>query len=72
MDNFVSPSPDKPRNTPEKYTVPGHHLPWSGLVALAMACFVTMLTEAMPAGLLLWISPDLGVPVSYSGQLVTL
>ncbi|ASG54310.1 MAG TPA: MFS transporter [Salmonella bongori] len=72
MDNFVSPSPDKPRNTPEKYTVPGHHLPWSGLVALAMACFVTMLTEAMPAGLLLWISPDLGVSVSYSGQLVTL
>nr|WP_148363303.1 MFS transporter [Citrobacter youngae] len=37
-----------------------------------MACFVTMLTEAMPAGLLLWISPDLGVSVSYSGQLVTL
>lgn len=71
MDNFVSPSSDKPRNIPEKYTVSGHHLPWSGLVALAMACFVTMLTEAMPAGLLLWISPDLGVSVSYSGQLVT-
>ncbi|PKE30086.1 MFS transporter [Rahnella sp. AA] len=36
-----------------------------------MACFITMLTEAMPAGLLLWISQDFGISASYGGQLVT-
>lgn len=46
-------------------------LPWFGLLALSMACFITMLTEAMPAGLLLWISQDFGISASYGGQLVT-
>lgn len=46
-------------------------LPLSGLLALAMAVFVTVLTEAMPAGLLPQIGGDLNVSISLAGQLVT-
>jgi predicted MFS family arabinose efflux permease len=58
--------------------VPAHvasaqdRFPWSGLLALAAAGFITILTEAMPAGLLPHISADLGVSESSAGQLVTL
>ncbi|WP_233576839.1 MFS transporter [Citreicoccus inhibens] len=45
--------------------------PWSGLLALAMAGFIVILTEALPAGLLPLMSADLGVPESLVGQLVT-
>lgn len=45
--------------------------PLFGLLALAMAVFVTVLTEAMPAGLLPQIGADLGVSISLAGQLVT-
>lgn len=47
-------------------------LPMAGLLALAMAAFVTILTEAMPAGLLPQMSADLHVSESLVGQLVTL
>ncbi|MED1801574.1 MFS transporter [Brevibacillus porteri] len=47
-------------------------LPWSGLLALAMAGFVCILTETIPAGLLLQISEGLGVSEVLAGQLVTL
>lgn len=46
-------------------------LPWAGLLALAMAGFICILTETIPAGLLLQISKDLGVSESLAGQLVT-
>lgn len=46
-------------------------LPWSGLLALAMAGFVCILTEALPAGLLLEIAAGLSVSESMVGQLVT-
>jgi len=46
-------------------------LPISGLLALAMAGFITILTEALPAGLLPMMSADLGVPEALVGQLVT-
>ena len=46
--------------------------PWSGLLALAGAGFITILTEALPAGLLTGIGADLGVSVGGAGQLVTL
>ena len=46
--------------------------PWPGLLALAGAGFVTILTEALPAGLLTGIGADLGVSVGGAGQLVTL
>jgi predicted MFS family arabinose efflux permease len=46
-------------------------LPLSGLLALATAGFITILTEALPAGLLPEMSQDLGVSVALIGQLVT-
>jgi len=46
-------------------------LPWAGLLALACAGFITILTEALPAGLLPAISADLGVSEAWVGQLVT-
>ena len=46
--------------------------PWSGLLSLATAGFITILTEALPAGLLPNISADLGVSEGMAGQLVTL
>ncbi|WP_330210172.1 MFS transporter [Pseudomonas sp. AM4(2022)] len=47
-------------------------LPLAGLLALACAGFITILTEAMPAGLLPQISAGLGVSQALVGQLVTL
>ncbi|GJD40469.1 MFS transporter [Methylobacterium bullatum] len=46
-------------------------LPVVGLSALAMAGFLTILTEALPAGLLPLMSSDLGVSEAMVGQLVT-
>ena len=46
-------------------------LPWSGLLALSMAAFITILTEALPAGLLPRIGVGLGVSEAAAGQLVT-
>lgn len=46
-------------------------LPIWGLLALAMAAFVTLLTEVMPAGLLPQMSASLGVSESMAGQLIT-
>lgn len=46
-------------------------LPITSLLALALAGFVTILTEALPAGLLPHISAGLGVSEALAGQLVT-
>ncbi|KPA88799.1 arabinose efflux permease family protein [Pseudomonas asplenii] len=46
-------------------------LPLSGLLALAAAGFITILTEALPAGLLPQMSTDLGVSQALVGQLIT-
>ena len=46
-------------------------LPMAALLALAMAGFITILTEALPAGLLPQMSADLAVSPSAVGQLVT-
>ncbi|MDX3230459.1 MFS transporter [Streptomyces sp. ME19-01-6] len=48
-----------------------HGLPWDGLLALAVAGFVTVLTETVPAGLLPQISDGLKVSQATTGQLVT-
>ena len=50
---------------------PPARLPWLALLALAAAGFVTILTEALPAGLLALIGDDLAVPQALAGQLVT-
>jgi predicted MFS family arabinose efflux permease len=47
-------------------------LPLGGLLALACAGFITILTEAMPAGLLPQMGEGLGVSPALVGQLVTL
>ncbi|NGN43067.1 MFS transporter [Mesorhizobium sp. CGMCC 1.15528] len=47
-------------------------LPMSGLLALAMAGFITILTEALPAGLLPMMSADLQVSEALVGQLITI
>jgi predicted MFS family arabinose efflux permease len=48
-----------------------HGLPRAGLLALAVAGFVTVLTETVPAGLLPEISNGLDVSQARAGQLVT-
>jgi predicted MFS family arabinose efflux permease len=47
-------------------------LPWAGLLALAMAAFICLFTETIPAGLLPQISEGLGISEALAGQLVTL
>ncbi|OLS60774.1 MFS transporter [Pseudomonas putida] len=47
-------------------------LPIAALLALALAGFITILTEALPAGLLPAISGDLRISEALAGQLVTL
>ncbi|BCP52993.1 MFS transporter [Kaistia sp. 32K] len=46
-------------------------LPIAGLLALAMAGFITLLTEVLPAGLLPRMSASLAVSESMAGQLIT-
>lgn len=46
-------------------------LPIGSLFALALAAFVTILTEALPAGLLAQISEGLAISEALAGQLVT-
>lgn len=47
-------------------------LPLGGLLALATAGFITILTEALPAGLLPQMGRSLNVSDAMVGQLVTL
>ncbi|EED67045.1 MFS transporter [Comamonas testosteroni] len=46
-------------------------LPWANLLALSMAAFITILTEALPAALLPQMAQDLGVSQAWIGQTVT-
>ncbi|MWN32776.1 MFS transporter [Gilliamella sp. Pra-s65] len=46
--------------------------PTFNLLLLSTALFISIMTEALPAGFLLLISKDLGVTESQAGQLVTL
>ncbi len=46
-------------------------LPLGGLLALAMAAFISLLTEIMPAGLLSSIAEGLNVSESLAGQFIT-
>jgi predicted MFS family arabinose efflux permease len=53
-------------------TTSSDRLPWAGLLALAMAAFICLFTETIPAGLLPQISEGLGISEALAGQLVTL
>jgi predicted MFS family arabinose efflux permease len=55
----------------DTYAMTSAPLPWAGLLAMACAGFITVLTEAVPAGLLPAVSADLGVSQAMAGQLVT-
>ncbi|NDK92621.1 MFS transporter [Gordonia desulfuricans] len=46
-------------------------MPLAGLLALATAGFITIMTEALPAGILPGMSADLGVTEAAAGQTVT-
>lgn len=48
-----------------------HHLPIAPLLALATAGFITILTEALPAGLLPEMARDLAVSQAWAGQTIT-
>lgn len=62
---------DLTKQNEKSYVIPSDRLPWAGLIALAMAGFICILTETIPAGLLIEISKGLGVSESLAGQLVT-
>lgn len=47
-------------------------LPWAALLALAAGGFITILTEALPAGLLPQIAAGLEVSEAWAGQLVSI
>ncbi|RXT48221.1 MFS transporter [Bosea sp. Tri-44] len=49
----------------------GARLPLGGLLALAMAAFITLLTEILPSGLLPQMAESLGQSEALIGQLVT-
>ncbi|MBT2284279.1 MFS transporter [Paenibacillus polymyxa] len=59
-------------NQRELPSISSERLPWAGLLALAMAGFICILTESLPAGLLPQIAKDLGITEALTGQLVTL
>ena len=63
--HFTSSGLDQPTETRER-------LPYGALLALATAGFITVMTEAMPAGLLPQMSAGLNVSQALIGQLVTL
>ncbi|HWK93523.1 MAG TPA: MFS transporter [Luteimicrobium sp.] len=46
-------------------------LPWSPLLALGLSAFISVLTEALPAGVLPEMARDLSVSESAAGQLLT-
>jgi len=66
------PSPLSTASAPGPDAAASPRLPLAGLLALACAGFITILTEALPAGLLSPMSADLGVSRALVGQLVTI
>jgi len=55
-----------------QHIVSDDRLPWGRLLALAMAGFICILTETLPAGLLPQIRDGLGISEALAGQLITL
>ncbi|WP_024913638.1 MFS transporter [Chania multitudinisentens] len=60
------------RNRTSEVPPGSQRLPMPALLALAMVTFITVLTEALPAGLLRQMSTGLGVSEALAGQLITL
>ncbi|WP_114861316.1 MFS transporter [Azospirillum brasilense] len=60
------------RTLPRTSAAASDRLPLASLLALAMAAFITILTEALPAGLLPQMAQGLGVTEAWVGQTVTI
>jgi len=56
---------------PQQRSVPSSRFPWAGLVALAVATFLSITGEMLPTGLLPEMSGELGVSESSIGLLVS-
>lgn len=70
--SFTNANPSSSPRSASLSAPPGlPRLPLLGLLALAAAGFITVLTEAMPAGLLPQIGASLGIAPALVGQLVT-
>lgn len=63
--------PGEPQQRPTDEAPAQKQLPLANLLALAVATFITVLTEALPAGILPLMSQDLAVSKAMVGQLVT-
>lgn len=61
-----------PESFPSTVDLATPRLPLAGLLALATAGFITILMEALPAGLLAQISSDMAVSEALAGQMVTI
>ncbi len=70
LDAVSRPRPAAPPEAPLDQPPP-ERLPWGGLLALAVAGFITVLTEALPAGLLPRIGAGLSISEAMAGQMVT-
>lgn len=71
---LTSTTDDKVMTTAPQTSTPAprsDRLPLAGLLALGTAGFVTIMTEALPAGILPAMSADLGVTEAATGQTVT-
>ncbi|TWA62605.1 putative MFS family arabinose efflux permease [Azospirillum brasilense] len=60
------------RTPPRTGAAVSDRLPLASLLALAMAAFITILTETLPAGLLPQMAQGLGVTEAWVGQTVTI
>jgi len=52
-------------------STPPEKLPLPALLAMAMAGFITIVTEALPAGLLPQIAAGMQIPPTWAGQMIT-
>lgn len=68
----MNPPPTNKQAGSQAWNGNGERLPLAALLALAMAAFITILTEALPAGLLPQMAQGLAVSEALVGQLVTI
>jgi predicted MFS family arabinose efflux permease len=72
LKEHLLPSTTSNASVPHAAAPPVERLPLAALLALASAAFITILTEALPAGLLPQMAHSLAVSEALVGQLVTI
>lgn len=60
-----------PEVRPPESSIADRGLPWSALLAMAATAFIVIMTETLPAGLMLQISDGLDLSESAAGQLIS-